>query len=429
MRNKFSRLLALLLCAAILCALPCAAFADEGEGGETPVEPPVEPVEPPTEPTPEATPQPENSPEPTAAPGQGGDYSAPAAGSGEAVICAETVEDGVLDSDELKKLVEDFLDARGIPHDRFRLGYTYTGTGETWYYNGDEWSYSASVYKLPLMMMLAQKVAHGELKQDDKVCGVDLSYAEQVVLTYSNNDYAHVMINYFDSELDYRTQQVAMSDVPVEDIPKLYFVSSHFSPRFIIGVLRNLYENPEEFPNIIECLKPACEGMYLSRSLGKEYEVAQKYGAYEEYNNIAGIVYMPNPIFIAIMTKWVGNAEGVISDAGRLLADYTLTLDERLAEREAAAKAEERRLREEEAERLRLEEQARAEAEEKAAAEAAAASPAPEQVTHDESAILRNRLICAAVLVAAAAAAITAGVLHGRRRRHRRAAHRGRHSA
>ena len=65
----------------------------------------------------------------------------------EVIVTAETVEDGVLDSDELKELIENFLDERGIAHDRFRLGYTYTGTNETWYYNGDVWSYSASVYK------------------------------------------------------------------------------------------------------------------------------------------------------------------------------------------------------------------------------------------------------------------------------------------
>ncbi len=103
--------------------------------------------------------------------------------------------------------------------------------------------------------------------------------------------------------------------------------------------MRNLYENPDQFPNIVECLKVATPGQYLSRTLGDEYEVAQKYGAYEQFNNIAGIVYMPHPILIAINTTWVGNAERVLADAGKLLADYTLTLDARLEEREKAAKS------------------------------------------------------------------------------------------
>lgn len=428
MREKISRFLAILLCAALILALPCAAFADGEDGGEAPVDPaPVEPApaesEPPAEP--EQTPAPEQSSAPAA--------TVPEEQVDEVIISAETVEDGVLDSDELKKLIEDFLDERGIAHDRFRLGYTYTGTNETWYYNGDVWSYSASVYKLPLMMMLAQKVANGELKQDDKVCGVDLTYAETSVLTYSNNDYAHVMIHYFDSERDYREQQVKMSDVPVEDIPERYYVSSHFSPRFVIGVLRNLYENPDQFPNIVECLKVAMPGQYLSRTLGDKYEVAQKYGAYEQFNNIAGIVYMPHPIFIAINTTWVGNAEQVLADAGKLLADYTLTLDARLEEREKAAKAEEeRKLQEEEAERKRLEEEAAQAEEEARIAEAQAVQErafAEEEAAAEEAVAVRNRVICAVAGVVVIAAVIAIAVIRGKKKKRRRAAHRGRHSA
>lgn len=428
MREKISRFLAILLCAALILALPCAAFADGEDGGEAPVDPaPVEPApaesEAPAEP--EQTPVPEQSSAPAA--------TVPEEQVDEVIISAETVEDGVLDSDELKKLIEDFLDERGIAHDRFRLGYTYTGTNETWYYNGDVWSYSASVYKLPLMMMLAQKVANGELKQDDKVCGVDLTYAETSVLTYSNNDYAHVMIHYFDSERDYREQQVKMSDVPVEDIPERYYVSSHFSPRFVIGVLRNLYENPDQFPNIVECLKVAMPGQYLSRTLGDKYEVAQKYGAYEQFNNIAGIVYMPHPIFIAINTTWVGNAEQVLADAGKLLADYTLTLDARLEEREKAAKAEEeRKLQEEEAERKRLEEEAAQAEEEARIAEAQAVQErafAEEEAAAEEAVAVRNRVICAAAGVVVIAAVIAIAVISGKKKKRRRAAHRGRHSA
>lgn len=428
MREKISRFLAILLCAALILALPCAAFADGEDGGEAPVDPaPVEPApaesEAPAEP--EQTPAPEQSSAPAA--------TVPEEQVDEVIISAETVEDGVLDSDELKKLIEDFLDERGIAHDRFRLGYTYTGTDETWYYNGDVWSYSASVYKLPLMMMLAQKVANGELKQDDKVCGVDLTYAETSVLTYSNNDYAHVMIHYFDSERDYREQQVKMSDVPVEDIPERYYVSSHFSPRFVIGVLRNLYENPDQFPNIVECLKVAMPGQYLSRTLGDKYEVAQKYGAYEQFNNIAGIVYMPHPIFIAINTTWVGNAEQVLADAGKLLADYTLTLDARLEEREKAAKAEEeRKLQEEEAERKRLEEEAAQAEEEARIAEAQAVQErafAEEEAAAEEAVAVRNCVICAVAGVVVIAAVIAIAVIRGKKKKRRRAAHRGRHSA
>ena len=117
MREKISRFLAILLCAALIIALPCAAFADGEDGGETPVDPaPVAPTpaetEAPVEPTsaPEQTPAPEQSSAPA--------YTVPEEQVDEVIVTAETVEDGVLDSDELKELIENFLDERGIAHDR-----------------------------------------------------------------------------------------------------------------------------------------------------------------------------------------------------------------------------------------------------------------------------------------------------------------------
>ena len=69
MREKISRFLAILLCAALILALPCAAFADGEDGGEAPVDPaPVEPApaesEAPAEPA--QTPAPEQSSAPAA---------------------------------------------------------------------------------------------------------------------------------------------------------------------------------------------------------------------------------------------------------------------------------------------------------------------------------------------------------------------------
>ena len=42
------------------------------------------------------------------------------------------------------------------------VGFCYTKTNEALFYYGDEWYYTASVFKLPLMMMLANDVLNGE---------------------------------------------------------------------------------------------------------------------------------------------------------------------------------------------------------------------------------------------------------------------------
>lgn len=405
MKNTFTRLIAAVLCAALMLALPCAAFADESDGSVDPVDP-VEPAEPaePTEPA-----------EPSAEPGLdwSGYYALPPESEG--IVSAETVEDGVLDPDELKTLIEAYLDEHKLRHDLVRIGYTYTGTGESWFYNGDVWSYSASVYKLPLMMLFAKRVADGELTQDSMIYDIKLSYAETSILTYSNNDFAHAMMTTFPSEVECRKQWVALSGMPEEDFTDEFYVQSHFSPRFVVGVLKTLYENPEDYPNIIECLKVASPGEYLSRTLGDKYEIAQKYGAYEQFYNIAGIVYMPHPILVSINTEWIGYAEATIGEIGEVLADYTLTLDERLAERE----------REQAEEQRRLEEAAAEKPEESLPPETPAPTPENDTAPAEGGMTPGSTALLAAAVLVIILAVIFAVKLHREERRHR---HHGSHS-
>ena len=47
------------------------------------------------------------------------------------------------------------------------VGFCYTKTNEALFYYGDEWYYTASVFKLPLMMMLANDVLNGEKPKYD----------------------------------------------------------------------------------------------------------------------------------------------------------------------------------------------------------------------------------------------------------------------
>lgn len=400
MKKSFSCLTAVLLSIILTLSLPCAALADGDVADVTPPEESTAPEEP-------------STPSEPAAPEQdmSGYYAAPE--ETEAVVTAETVENGVLDPNELTALVEAYLDENELRHDRVRIGYYYTGTGESWYYNGDVFSYSASVYKLPMMMLFAQRVANGELEQDADIYGINLDYAETAILTYSNNDLAHALMTTFPSEVDCRKQWVPLSGLPEDYFDDEFYVQSHFSPRFVVGILKTLYESPENYPNVIECLKVASQGEYLSRTLGDKYEIAQKYGAYEQFYNIAGIVYMPNPILVSINTEWLGYAERTIGEIGAILADYTLTLDKRL----------------DALEKEKAEEAAAAAATPEPTETPAAETPAPTpELQPEEKPAAGNLVLLAAGVIVAAAAAVLALKLH-RDERRRRAAHHGRHSS
>ena len=270
--------------------------------------------------------------------------------------------DGSVDGAELQRRLEEYIEKNNLDPQHVSVGYVYTETGETWLYNEAEWYYSASCYKVPVMMLLAELEHEGVLTRDSKVSGLELGYAEESILVHSNNDYAHMMMRYFGTEPECREQYQKYSDMPKEDYISDFYDYSYYNVRFLTDVFKTLYADPERFPNIIDCLKRAQPDNYIHGRLGWKYEVAQKYGSYQEwdgdyYNNTAAIVYMPHPVIMVVMTLGLDSSPGerVIQDISELLEQYTLELD---AERETLAAQEAERLAREEEERRLAAEQA-----------------------------------------------------------------------
>jgi len=170
---------------------------------------------------------------------------------------AEDTAEGVIDPEAMQKLVEDFIAERGINPENFSIGYVYTETGEEWYYNGDTWYYPASMYKVPLMMQLAEKVSAGELTQDSDLGGYTVGRAEELIISYSNNDYAHFVRKYLGGDEVWRQAAKGYAQLAEGEYSSDYMDYCYFSPRYITQVVKTLYNEPERFPNIIECMKAA----------------------------------------------------------------------------------------------------------------------------------------------------------------------------
>lgn len=380
MKKPFRIFLSLLLAASVCVSLPCAAFAD-------------------------------------------GQDTAQSAGNGEETAEPEMT---IFDPDELQSMVDSFIQeysGYGVKADNISFAYTYLATGETWFYNPDTWYYSASMYKVPLMMILAEKEADGELTQESDVKGLTLAYAEESILVYSNNDYAHLMLNYLGTDKEAREMYKQFSSLPDDYYDPDFIDYSYFTVRFMNDVMTTLYNAPERFPHIIDCLKRAQPTDYFHLYIDPELEVAQKYGSYKEFNNTSGIIYTPNPVILTVMTSDLARAELVIGEAAKMFVDYTYTLDGKLnsyKEEKAQAEEEAKQKAAEEA-AAQAEEEARLakEAEEKAAAEEAArqAELAAQQAAEERAALMEKIKAAAIVLcVAAAAVVIIVPVIKGRRK-------------
>ena len=322
---------------------------------------------------------------------------------------------GIIDAQKLNEMTESFLSERGIDSKDFSLGFCYTATGDEWYYNGDEWFYPASMYKVPLMMLLSERVKSGEITQDTYIYDKPVSEIEELVLVYSNNEWAHYIRTYLGGDEQWRTEAKKYASLEDGEYDPDYMDYCYFNNRYMTSVMKTLYSDSDSYPNIIDCLLRAEPTHYfrLSQSIEGVYDVAQKYGSFDDqlgqsFNHTTGIIYTPNPCIVTVMTCNVSNYEKVISDAALMLTEYALDLDDQLksyeeekqAEADAARKAEEEAAAQE-AEQERL--AAEREAEEKAEQERLAAEQA------------RKATIKKVLTVAGIAAAVVLAVFIGTR--------------
>lgn len=251
--------------------------------------------------------------------------------------------DPLLDAEELQRMVDAYFEETGILSELVSVGFLYTPTGESWYHNPDKWYYSASLYKVPLMMLLAEREAAGELTQDTLIYSWPLSLIEEEVLTHSNNDIAYSVMLSVAEPFDCRRMFQRYSAIPEEEYPWEFASYSYFSARFMTDVMQTLFSGQERFPHVADCLLKAQPGHYFHLVLGDDVPIAQKYGYYHDdedgsdWTHTAGIFYTTNPFILTVMTRYGGMGESMIGDLGALFFEYSRKLDTRLQQRERIA--------------------------------------------------------------------------------------------
>lgn len=253
---------------------------------------------------------------------------------------AEEAEISVLDSDELEGMMADFIAEHNIAGGNISIGFIYTGTGERWFYNENEWYYAGSMYKVPMMMLMAEKEKAGELNAQSDINGITLEKAKELILVYSNNEWAHVIRNYLGGDAVWREETKKYSSIPNEDYDPDFVDYGYVNPVFVVDVMEELFDNSESYPGIQDMLLQAEPENYFRFHLEGQYDIAQKYGALKEFYHTCGIIYTPTPIILTVMTENLSGHNKLIGDAAKMFADYALKLDERYEEKKAEAEKE-----------------------------------------------------------------------------------------
>ncbi|MCR5087919.1 MAG: class A beta-lactamase-related serine hydrolase [Oscillospiraceae bacterium] len=257
-------------------------------------------------------------------------------------VFAEEESSGIIDEAALNAWMDAYVAEHNLTGggQDFSVGFCYTGTGDFWYYNADVFMYSASMYKVPVSMLMAEKEVAGEVTPGTVIQGTTLEYLESTALTHSNNDSGHAMVDYLGGTYSGKCSDMTIryTDLAEDYFPQDFYDYSYYSARYMTQVMKTLYDGQAEnaFPHVIDYLLPAQPGAYFKISLS-QYDVAQKYGAFEEKtgaqnNHCTAIIYTPTPIIVTVMTRNVGDYQRRISEVGAYLAEYALSLDEKWEE-------------------------------------------------------------------------------------------------
>ncbi len=246
------------------------------------------------------------------------------------------------EEDTWEELVYRLLDKYEADEENVGIGYYNSRTGEEHYINADEYIVSASMFKVPLNMILADRVSSGEMEMDTDIYGMPYRWYQNRSIVYSDNERSVNLMDYMGGYSKFKELQIPyLGNDPSEDLGWNYQVENFYTAREFIHMLRMLEETPERFPGILENMLEA-EPFHYFRQYETRYPIAQKYGfvgqqentGYHTYINTCGVVYTDDPFCIVVFTDNVSKAYDLISEYCIVMCDYTNRVSRQAAEQE-----------------------------------------------------------------------------------------------
>ena len=233
----------------------------------------------------------------------------------------------------LGPVIEEYMTHHNLKSDNFALGFYDTGTGTTYFYEGDAFHVAGSMYKLPLNMVFYDLIADGKRDPESWISrGYQIKGAMYNSIIYSDNEAAHALSDDlakdYESWWDMWVSLTRYSDVTEDELPKRYAADNLMNARLMIGTLKYLYAHRGEYEELIGRMKQANPKNYLRYNDPGTYEIAHKYGSYDGNLNDCAIVFTPRPYLLVVFTKYaLPSGERVMSDLRDITTAYALYLE------------------------------------------------------------------------------------------------------
>lgn len=237
------------------------------------------------------------------------------------------------EDEEIKNLITEIKTANNLTEANFAFFYYNPQTQKYYFDNEDTYFKAASTVKVPVAMIYYDKIRNGELTlestlqytSDDYEAGggttaltydvgiyVPISFLLEQSIINSDNTAVNILID----GIGYRNCRELMTQYSDEEFIEDFYTSNLTKASFGFDIINHIYQNQENYQQLIEYMKQSSFGEYLKKYI-TEYEVAHKYGSYAGNVHDYGIVYADSPYLIGVFTNGVSGADELIANISR----------------------------------------------------------------------------------------------------------------
>lgn len=245
------------------------------------------------------------------------------------------------DVGSVEELVTRYIRQKGLSPATFAFFYESLPDGESYRYNADQAINAASTIKVPLNMLYEDAYAQKTMDPQDRIIfipsdmevgggellqkhrpqeALTYAYLQEQSLEYSDNTATNMLVRGLGGFSRFRQllKQYSTAKLPAE-----FDTQNVVTMNYMGDVMKKLYQQRNHYAKIIEYMKHAAEGEFLKASTDV-FTIAQKYGQYQGFLHVVGIVYTPKPYIVGIYTMNRVDGEALIQELNQWLLAYQL---------------------------------------------------------------------------------------------------------
>lgn len=229
----------------------------------------------------------------------------------------------------LPEVITAYMDSQGIDHSNIAFSYKDINTGKTYAMNDTQGMTAGSTYKLPLNMLVVDKVAKSKLSMTERFDITNTTYEykpehdsyvaafngamtipdmQEYSLVYSENTPAYALAERLGG-MAKAYQKFDRYGESKGAIKTFKHEGNKTTTDYYIQVLDYLWHHQKKYKDLLYYIGQSFPGEYYKTYLPSDLVVYQKPGYVREALNIDAIVEEENPYMIALYTRYLGGSD------------------------------------------------------------------------------------------------------------------------